>query len=214
MFESVRSWRNYIVLAFSFYFLFSSGLLQADEKHLNRAGRWVACRVSGSYIVCCLVAEILSGMSPLFRLFDHFFFRQVDPHGRGHRLHRAQHGHEARGGGDPVQDVLAKAPGRQDLQEELPHDDEGVLPRSSAAKNLLGIIVLRLGLQIVWWSPSLLTDWFQGRTQKSWSDTYSECTTPIRWVGPSLSGSRFLRNIVGNISIRNSNSDDIPNVGL
>ena len=30
----------------------------------------------------------------------------------------------------------------------------------------------------------------------------------------SLSGSRFLRNIVRNISIGNSNSDDIPNVGL
>ena len=33
-------------------------------------------------------------------------------------------------------------------------------------------------------------------------------------VGGILSGSRFLRNIVGNISIGNSNSDDIPNVGL
>ena len=91
-------------------------------------------------------------MSTFFQVFVHFisFVSQVDPHGRGHRLHRAQHGHEARGGGDPVQDVLAKAPGRQDLQEELPHDDERVLPRSSTAKNLLGIIVLRLGLQIVW----------------------------------------------------------------
>ena len=85
---------------------------------------------------------VVSDMSTLFRLFDHFFFRQVDPHGRGHRLHRAQHGHEARGCRDPIQDVLAKAPGRQDLQEELPHDDEGVLPRSSAANCLLGIMVL------------------------------------------------------------------------
>ena len=134
---------------FHFIFFFSSEPLQADEKHLNRAGRWVACRVSGSYIVCCLVAEILSGMSPLFRLFDHFFFRQVDPHGRGHRLHSAQHRHEARGCRDPIQDVLAKAPGRQDLQEELPHDDEGVLPRSSAAKNLLGTMVLRQGVLFV-----------------------------------------------------------------
>ena len=33
-------------------------------------------------------------------------------------------------------------------------------------------------------------------------------------VSGFLSGSRFLRNIVGNISIGNSNSDDIPNVGL
>ena len=33
-------------------------------------------------------------------------------------------------------------------------------------------------------------------------------------VGGTLSGSRFLRNIVRNISIGNSNSDDIPNVGL
>ena len=90
-----------------------------------------------------------SGMSTFFKFFVHFFFRQVDPHGRGHRLHRAQHRHEARGGGDPVQDVLAKAPGRQDLQEELPHDDEGVLPRSSAANNLLGIVVHGLGVKIV-----------------------------------------------------------------
>ena len=92
---------------------------------------------------------VVSDISTLFRLFDHFFFRQVDPHGRGHRLHRAEHGHEARGGGDPVQDFLAEAPGRQDLQEELPHDDEGVLPRSSAAKNLLGTMVLRQGVLFV-----------------------------------------------------------------
>ena len=91
-------------------------------------------------------------MSTFSQVFVHFisFFRQVDPHGRGHRLHRAQHGHEARGGGDPVQDVLAEAPGWQDLQEELPHDDERVLPRSGAANRLLGIMVLRLGVQIVW----------------------------------------------------------------
>ena len=74
---------------------------------------------------------------------------QVRPHRRGHRLHRAQHRHEARGGGDPVQDVLAKAPGRQDLQEELPHDDERMLPRSRASNHLLGIMVLRLGVKIL-----------------------------------------------------------------
>ena len=33
-------------------------------------------------------------------------------------------------------------------------------------------------------------------------------------VGGTLSGCGFLRNIVRNISIGNSNSDDIPNVGL
>ena len=148
VFESARSWRNSIVLKFPYDFLFSSEPLQADEKHLNRAGRWVACRVSGLFFVdlhiCCLIAHLLLrhvNISLIVCSF-HFFFRQVDPHGRGHRLHRAQHGHEARGGGDPVQDVLAKAPGRQDLQEELPHDDERVLPRSSAAKNLLGIMLL------------------------------------------------------------------------
>ena len=57
VFESARSWRNSIVLKFPYDFLFSSEPLQADEKHLNRAGRWVACRVSGSYsvwlFVCC-----------------------------------------------------------------------------------------------------------------------------------------------------------------
>ena len=99
--------------------------------------------------VVWLLKKYFSGMSILFRLFDHFFFRQVDPHGRGHRLHSAQHRHEARGCRDPIQDVLAKAPGRQDLQEELPHDDEGVLPRSSAAKNLLGTMVLRQGVLFV-----------------------------------------------------------------
>ena len=34
--------------------------MQADEKHLNRAGRWVACRVSGLFsFFCCLIVLLL-----------------------------------------------------------------------------------------------------------------------------------------------------------
>ena len=96
--------------------------------------------VQGKWTFFCLLIYLFCSLT--FQACQHFLnflfisvFRQVDPHGRGHRLHRAQHRHEARGGGDPVQDVLAKAPGRQDLQEELPHDDERVLPRSPSAWN-------------------------------------------------------------------------------
>ena len=156
---------------------------------------------------------VVSDISTLFRLFDRFSFRQVDPHGRGHRLHRAQHGHEARGGGDPVQDVLAKAPGWQDLQEELPHDDEGVLPRSSAANlitwkngaktsNCVVMIIIVDGLVSGADTEKLERHIFRMYDSNKVGGTLS------------LSGSRFLRNIVRNISIGNSNSDDIPNVGL
>ena len=148
VFESARSSRNFIVLKFSFHFLFFIRTLAGRRKAPQQGGE-MGC-VQGKWKLFCFFICLL------FQVRQHFFacliisvFRQVDPHGRGHRLHRAQHRHEARGGGDPVQDVLAKAPGWQDLQEELPHDDEGVLPRSSAANRLLGIMVHGLGVKIM-----------------------------------------------------------------
>ena len=219
VFESARSWRNFIISKFSFHFLFFIRTLAGRRKAPQQGGEMGCVQGKWTFFVdlhiCCLIAHLLLrhvNISLIVCSF-HFFFRQVDPHGRGHRLHRAQHGHEARGGGDPVQDVLAKAPGRQDLQEELPHDDEGVLPRSSAAN----IIALNNGAKTrssICVMIIIIVDGLVSGADTEKLERHIFRMYDSNKVGGTLSGSRFLRNIVRNISIGNSNSDDIPNVGL
>ena len=179
VFESARSSRNFIFLKFSFHFLFFLIRTLAGRRKAPQQGGEMGC-VQGKWKLFCLFICLL------FQVRQHFFACLIISFSGKSILT------------DEDIDFIARntAMKREAVEIQyktfLQKHPDGRISRKSfhmmmkecyPGRRVLGI---RPGVQIVWWLSSLLTDWFQGRTQRSWSGTYSECTTPIRWVGPCL----------------------------